>query len=134
MKLKLVRSHGTKGFTEGRLYINDVFECFTVEDQERDSKVMGLTAIPKGLYKVIMSLSNRFKKVLPEILNVPGFTGVRIHSGNTSKHTEGCIIVGALNDKADDDFVGSSVLAMSRLTPKLAKAFKAGEEISLEIL
>lgn len=139
MKLKLVRKIGNAGFTEGRLYIDDVFECFTVEDADRrlesgGTKVQDKTAIPKGTYEVTLSMSNRFKKVLPEVLKVPGFTGVRIHAGNTSKDTEGCIIVGALNDSMDDDFVGASRIAMDRLMPKLKKAVKAGTKVTLEVV
>ena len=139
MNLKLVRKVIKNGFVEGKLYIDGVFECFTVEDADRKletggTKVQNLTAIPKGEYRVVMSRSNRFKKVLPEVLNVPGFTGVRIHAGNSSKDTEGCIIVGSVNTKEDDDWVGGSVVAMSRLLPKLAKAFKAGEPITIEVV
>lgn len=139
MKLRLVRRVIKNGFVEGKLYVNDVFECFTVEDTDRKleaggTKVQNQTAIPKGEYKVIMSRSARFKKVLPEVLNVPGFTGVRIHAGNSSKDTEGCIIVGSVNTKDDDDWVGGSVVAISRLLPKLNKAFKAGEPITIEVV
>ena len=89
MKLKLIRQFGTEGFTEGKLYIDDVFECYTVEDEDRHLeagriKIAGRTAIPKGTYEVVLSMSNRFKKLLPEVLNVSGFTGVRIHTGNTA--------------------------------------------------
>lgn len=139
LKLKLVRKAGNANFTEGRMYLNDEFECFTIEDADRKLesggvKIQNKTAIPKGVYKIILSMSNRFKKVLPEVLGVPNFSGVRIHSGNTSKDTEGCIIVGALNDSFDDDFVGASKVAMSRLLPKIQKAIKAGKEVSLEIV
>lgn len=138
MNIKLVRKSGNTKFTEGRLYVDGIFECFTVEDADRKlesggTKVQNLTAIPRGKYKVVLSMSNRFKKILPEVLKVPGFSGVRIHSGNSSKDTEGCIIVGALNDSMDDDWVGASKIAMTRLMPKIQKAVKAGEEVWLEI-
>jgi hypothetical protein len=55
--------------------------------------VYGQTAIPSGRYRLILSRSNKFKRIMPEILNIPGFTGVRMHGGNTAKDTEGCIIV-----------------------------------------
>lgn len=139
MKLKLVRTIVKDGFVEGKLYIDDVFECYTVEDTDRHleaggTKVQNATAIPKGEYTVIMSASNRFKKILPEVLNVPGFSGIRIHSGNSSKDTEGCIIVGSVNTKTDDDWVGGSVIALGRLMPKLNKAFKAKQPITLEVV
>ena len=133
LNLKIVRKFGNAGFTEGRMYDDDEFECFTVEDAVRTTKVYGKTAIPAGKYEVIVTMSTRFKKRLPLLLNVPGFEGVRIHSGNTSRDTEGCIIVGALNDNMDDDFVGASKVAMSRLMPKIQKALDAGNKVTLEI-
>lgn len=134
MNIKLVRTKGTAGYTEGKLYIDGVFECYTVEDAVREVKIQDKTAIPAGVYKVVLSMSPRFKKILPEVLNVPGFTGVRIHAGNSSKDTEGCIIVGAVNDRMDDDWVGGSKIAMTRLQPKIAKAIKAGKTVTIEVV
>lgn len=91
---------GYKGFDEKGVLIADVeMMCNTLEDTVRDlkseaDKVYGQTAIPAGRYKVVMSMSPRFKRVLPEILNVPYFTGIRIHRGNAAKDTEGCILPG----------------------------------------
>jgi hypothetical protein len=134
MKLKLVRGKATAISVEGRLYIDDVFECFTVEDRPRDKKIYGVTGIPAGTYNVIVSVSNRFKKRLPEVLDVPGFKGIRIHSGNSSKDTEGCIIVGSVNDRMDDDWVGGSKIAMDRLLPKIDDALAVREKVTLEIV
>ena len=139
MEIKIVRNKGTAGFTEGKMYVDGVFECYTVEDADRrleagGTKVQNATCIPRGKYKVILSMSNRFKKVLPEVLNVPQFKGIRIHSGNSSKDTEGCIIVGAINDRVDDDWVGSSKVAMSRLMPKIEDALAVKEAVWLEIV
>lgn len=139
MNIRLVRQYGTDGFTEGKLYIDDVFECYTVEDEDRHleaggTKVYGQTAIPKGTYGLVLSMSPRFKKVLPEILNVPGFTGVRIHSGNSSKDSEGCILVGSSNDRDDDDWVGGSKVAMTQLMEKLEIAKNSGEKIVIEVI
>jgi len=132
--MKLVRGKVTASSVEGRLYIDGVFECFTVEDKPRDTKVYGLTGIPKGIYDVIVSMSNRFKKRLPEVLNVPGFKGIRIHAGNSSKDTEGCIIVGSINERTDDDWVGGSKIAMQRLLPKIEDALAVKEKVTLEIV
>lgn len=92
--------------TIGDLYIDDKFFCHTLEDRDRGIyqadtlhyiaalKEKHQTAIPYGTYQVIMSYSNKFKKYLPELLEVPGFAGIRIHSGNTIEDTSGCPLVG----------------------------------------
>jgi len=134
MKLKLVRGKATAISVEGRLYVDDVFECFTVEDRPRDKKVYGMTGIPKGIYDVIITISNRFHKRLPLVLGVPGFEGIRIHSGNSSKDTEGCIIVGSINERTDDDWVGGSKIAMNRLLPKIEDAIAVGHKVTLEVV
>lgn len=134
MKIKLVRKKGTAGFTEGRLYIDGEFECFTVEDAERAVKIQNKTAIPKGIYPVTISMSPRFKKMLIEIKDVPNFTGIRIHSGNSSEDTEGCIIVGSINDRDDDDWVGGSRVAYTRLHNKVKQALSARHPVTLEVV
>ena len=103
----------------GEMTIDGVFECFTLEDIERPVKIKGETAIPKGTYKVIINESNRFKRQLPLLLNVPGFEGVRIHAGNTNHDTEGCILVGQTRHK---EFIGKSRKAFDRLFKKMQKA------------
>ncbi len=134
MKLELVRESFTEKATEGKLYIDGEFECYTIEDVVRDVKIKNKTAIPAGIYNVIMTMSNRFKKILPLLEGVPNFTGVRIHSGNSSKDTEGCIIVGSINDRTDDDWVGGSKVAMQRLQPKIMDALAKKEKVTLEIV
>ena len=96
MKLTLKRNFKGADYTFGKLYIDGHYFCDTLEDTVRpaNKKIAGKTAIPAGNYKVIKSYSPRFKKILPEILNVPNFTGVRIHAGNTAKDTDGCILLG----------------------------------------
>lgn len=115
MELLIKRLHKTSNSTIGELSINGKFECYTLEDVERDIKVYGKTAIPKGKYDVVMTLSNRFKVVLPLLLKVPNFEGVRIHAGNTAKDTEGCILLGQTRGI---DFVGSSKKAMAKFMLK----------------
>ena len=99
--------------TIGVMKFDGKFQCFTLEDTVRNIKIAGKTAIPKGKYKVILSLSNRFQKVLPLIMDVPNFVGVRIHSGNTHADTEGCLLVGNLiiNNRS----IGESKNAMDKL-------------------
>ncbi len=87
-----------KGYTEGVMSIDGKYFCDTIEDEYRDlsvvAKVPGETCIPFGEYRLVLSHSRRFVRVLPEILRVPHFEGIRIHSGNTRVDTEGCILVG----------------------------------------
>ena len=94
LKLKLYRIAYRETYTIGKLYVNDVYFCDTLEDIPREIKVQDETCIPVGTYKVIMNLSKRFNKIMPLLIDVPNFTGIRIHPGNTSKDTSGCILVG----------------------------------------
>lgn len=127
-------------FTEGILYIDDVFECYTVEDQDRhledgnSVKINALTAIPRGKYPIDITMSNRFKKELILVEDVQGFTGIRIHTGNSSLDTEGCIIVGSSNKIDDDDWVGGSRLAYTQLHVKVQEALDNNEMVTLEVV
>lgn len=126
MIITLIRKVGTKGFTEGKLYLDGVYFCDTIEDEERVKKIQDKTAIPKGKYSVIINMSNRFKKLMPLLLNVPNYTGVRIHSGNTSEDTEGCILVGK---KLKDGFITKSRDTFKLLMKKL----EGQKDITIEI-
>ena len=119
MKLELKRLHRTNNSTIGELYVNGVFECYTLEDKEREVKIKNETAIPKGVYIVGITLSNRFKRMLPILMNVPNFEGVRIHSGNSNHDTEGCILVGTTRSV---DFIGNSRKAFDKLFAKMKTA------------
>lgn len=98
----LTRGKSTKDGTPGTFEIlvdgKQVANFYSLEDPVRDTKIWGDTAIPLGSYKVVASLSNRFKKVLPEVQNVQGFAGVRIHGGNTKADSHGCVLVGMRKD------------------------------------
>lgn len=90
----------------GKLYIDGQYVCDTLEDTDRglddkmseeeilSKKVKGETAIPTGIYQVTITYSPKYKKNMPLINNVKGYSGIRIHSGNTNKDTEGCVLVG----------------------------------------
>jgi hypothetical protein len=105
MKLKLVREYFTPTETLGSLYIDDKFFCYTLEDKDRGllqsdkleetiaKKIKTVTAIPYGKYKVSVTMSNRFKRPMPLIYDVPGFEGIRLHGGNTHFSTEGCPLI-----------------------------------------
>ena len=107
MEVRIDRAWKKDGYTISRLYVNgELFGCNTLEDADRGlsqsmdldeikkKKVYGQTAIPCGSYECVYTYSNRFKKMLPLLLNVKGFEGIRIHSGNSAKDTLGCILVG----------------------------------------
>lgn len=127
MQITVKRLYKTDTSTIGELLIDGVFECFTLEDIERPVKIKAETAIPKGTYKVIINESNRFKRLMPLLLNVPNFEGVRIHAGNTNHDTEGCILVGQTRNK---NYIGQSRKAYE----KLFKKMQAAKEISITIL
>ena len=127
MKIKVKRIHFGETFTVGKLSIDGQdLNIFTIEDKFREVKgkpvsswkVQDTTAIPTGVYKLIISMSNRFKKLMPEILKVEGFSGVRIHSGNTSANTEGCLILGKTWD-GKSDFIGNSKQAVQEFMNKI---------------
>ena len=131
MKLKLKRDLFNDKYTLGKLFIDDVMFCYTVEDKVRDLKDLnkdgdfedlnegnkyGETAILPGIYEVVLSISNRFKKLMPEVLNVKGFAGIRIHAGNTATDSHGCIIVGTVRTP---NGVGLSRDCFTRLMKRL---------------
>lgn len=117
MELTLNRDVLMSEFTLGELSIDGKFFCYVVEDVVRSgAKVHGKTAIPYGRYKVILNMSNRFKKIMPLLINVPQFEGVRIHAGNTALDTEGCLIVGMVRT---ENGVGMSRVAYTKLMEKL---------------
>lgn len=131
MKLTVRRLELTGQSTIGRLAVDGVDFCWTLEDVVRTGpKVYGQTAIPAGTYDVRLTMSNRFKRVLPLLLNVPGFEGVRIHPGNTAADTDGCILVGLGHA---DDRITDSRAAFDALFARLQAADARGESISLEI-
>ena len=119
MKIQIKRLHKTENSTIGEMTIDGIFECYTLEDRERDVKIKSETAIKKGTYKVIINHSNRFKRLLPLLLNVPEFEGVRIHAGNSNHDTEGCILVGKNRSL---DYIGQSRKAFNSLFEKMQKA------------
>jgi hypothetical protein len=140
MKLVLRRDTLLPDRTLGRLLCQGTFICHTLEDRVREVagepvegwKVRGETAIPVGNYKVLVTQSTRFKKLLPLLVDVPGFSGIRIHSGNKPEDTEGCVLVGL--ERSPENEVLRSRDAMSVLLPQLQFALSRGEEVTLLVV
>ena len=128
-----------KDFTLRRLLIDGevLSECpYILEDVVREItglpptawKVPHETAIPIGTYRVTVDTSKRFKQLMTHLLNVPGFEGIRVHAGNTSHDTEGCLITGHFADEREGTVWGSRV-AKETLFNMVAKALEDGEEV-----
>ena len=134
MELKLNIIFLGSSATIGELLVNDKHFCDTLEDRVRPEgeKVHGKTAIPEGTYEVKLTYSPRFKKILPEILNVPNFSGIRIHTGNSSEDTEGCILVGTW-DGEKEDWIRDSRIAFNELMSLLQSAEDKKESITITI-
>ncbi|HEX2594704.1 MAG TPA: DUF5675 family protein [Rhizomicrobium sp.] len=94
MNLRLIREPSLLGATLGVLFVDGRFRAFSLEDEISDVKVPGRTCIPEGRYQIRLTWSPKFNRVLPELVDVPGFTGVRIHAGNTKDDTAGCVLLG----------------------------------------
>lgn len=134
MELKLNRIFLSSSATIGELWANNTHLCDTLEDRVRPEgeKVYGKTAIPEGTYEMVLSYSPRFKKILPEILNVPNFTGIRIHCGNSSADSSGCILVGTW-DGEKEDWVSDSKIAFNKLMSLLEEATNNKEKVTITV-
>ncbi len=136
MKLFMTRREFSRTTTISTIDVDHQFFGYICEDTDRKleeggEKVPGKTAIPRGRYQVILDWSNRFKRVLPRLLDVPQFTGVRIHPGNTCEDTEGCLLPGLGTDFKVSVF--NSRAAFEALFSRMEDACERGEEIWIEI-
>lgn len=116
MEIQVNRKWFSDKSTISEMLIDGVFQCFVLEDVERTEKVYGQTAIPVGRYRINITPSKRFGRLMPLIEHVPGFEGIRIHWGNEAKDTEGCLLLG---ETRGVDFVGKSRLAFMEFFNKL---------------
>ena len=142
MKIQLHRKWRRDGYSIGILYINGTRICETLEDTDRglkselseatirQLKVKGETAIPVGTYQVVFSYSPRFKKMLPLLVGVPGFEGIRIHAGNTARDTEGCILCGRNTEVGT---VTNSRYWTNKVNAMIERAVKNKEEVTITI-
>ncbi len=149
MKLVVLRFSSQKDSTSGLLFeetdsgLN--FLCYTLEDEEREVKVMGETCIPNGTYNVELRVeggfhskySKRFENIhkgMLQVMDVPNFEYILIHCGNTDEHTNGCLLVGntqTSNIVEANGFIGSSSNAYARIYPRIADALINGEKVTI---
>ena len=146
MKLQVVRTQFGKDATNGLLFVNGVFECYTLEDQYQAVKVLHESCVPEGTYDIkfrtVGGFHERYKKKygnahygMLHLQDVPNFTYILIHAGNTDEHTSGCLIVGETQqdlDISDDGFVGHSGKAYVKLYNKVAKELLLGKSVTIE--
>jgi len=146
MKLTVVRTQFGTDATNGLLFIDGIFECYTLEDQYQAVKVMHETCIPEGIYDINFrktggfhaKYSERYKNAhygMLHIQDVPNFTYILIHTGNTDEHTSGCLIVGETQQDLEvskDGFIGSSTVAYKKMYAKVAKQLLQGKPVSIE--
>ena len=137
MNLMLIREGDEPLHNFGQLYVDGRYFGETLEDKDRflesnpDDKVQDDTAIPRGKYLVTLSMSKRFGRVMPEVHDVPGFTGVRIHGGNTEANTSGCPLLGSARTK---DGIANCHGINERFIDLLSEALSRGEVTYLEVL
>jgi hypothetical protein len=139
VQLDLVRHTAIGDATIGTLSIDGSFQCFTLEDVIRETKIAGKTAIPAGSYSVLLCESPKFSdsyeekglgRIVPLIDGVPNFIGIRIHVGNKASHSEGCVLVGDWTDRTKAQIVNSTA-AFKALMKKLGGAGTGGIRIKI---
>ena len=135
MELKILRQLKAPSATLGELDVNGVPYCWTLEDTVRAPgvKVDKQTAIPPGRYLVKLTFSNRFQRILPELFDVPMFSSIRMHGGNTAANTEGCPLLGTKKDEANLR-ISNCAPAVDGIVAKIDAALKREEEVWCEIV
>ncbi len=122
-------------YTISKLYVDGIYCCYIMEDVIREGeKVYAKTAIPRGTYNVVVNMSPHFKKLLPNIQDVPGFDRILIHSGNTSEDTKGCLLTGFRIGMLDGRrAVLDSRPAFSKLFAMIQEAIARNEKVTIEL-
>lgn len=133
MKLILKRNATANDTTIGRLYDGETFLCYTLEDAIRTTKIPAQTCIFPGTYSVSITMSNRFKKFLPLLADVPQFSGIRIHAGNVKEDTEGCILLG-MAVSANKQSIIQSRVAMKKVFGLIEKALGNKKPVTITII
>ena len=150
MKLKLLRTNSSKNSTNGLLYditSDPEFMCYTLEDEPREIKVKYMTCIPAGEYTLGLKthgrLHDKYQFRFPELhvgmielLDVPNFTDILIHCGNTNEDTSGCLLVGDTqenNNTKESGFIGKSTFAYFRIYKTISEVLLAGEHCTINI-
>lgn len=131
LEYKLCRIYHNDLYTIGKLYKNGVYQCDTIEDVVRDIKIKDKTAISAGKYQIIVNQSTRFKRLLPLLLNVSDFEGIRIHNGINETSTSGCIIVGENKIKGQ---VTNSRYWMNKICDDMLESQNKGIKITITII
>ena len=149
MELIVLRFSSQVDSTNGILFEKtDVglnFLCYTLEDERRALKVKGETRVPSGTYKIEFrkegGFHSRYTRKYPtihkgmlQIMDVPNFEYILIHTGNTDEHTSGCLIIGDSQENniiIKDGFIGKSANAYKRIYPLIAKQLELGNEVTI---
>ena len=152
MKLKVLRFSSQEDSTSGLLFeengVSLKFLCYTLEDERRTLKVRGETRVPAGKYKIVLRKEGGFHarykgkygawhRGMLHVTDVPGFSWILIHKGNTDEHTAGCLLVGDSQENniiISDGFVGKSANAYKRIYSPIARAIEKGEDVTIEYI
>lgn len=140
MKITVARAPSRGGATLGWLYIDGLYTCRTLEDEVREIegtpvstwKIPGVTAIPAGTYRVTLEASEHFGPDTLTLHDVPGFEYIRMHAGNTSDDTKGCLLLGMLATGASL-IGGTSRPALALVKGEVQRAIARGESVSIDI-
>ena len=151
MKLEILRFNSSNDFTSGILF--DVsnnkrkFLCYTLEDQAQTQKVWGETRIPAGTYNLSLRKEGGFHtryaakfggfhKGMIHVQDVPNYRYILWHTGNTDKHTAGCLLLGDTSQQniTKEGFIGGSTSAYKRIYPLIANALKKGEQVRVKYI